>query len=225
MIVTTPSGRDIEIRRTKGKDEDIITNTDYARSGKTLTMFLASVTGLSAEELDDMLIGDRMFLFIEIRKLCKGNLYYPRVQTPFGTTEVQEVDLSTLKNLTLDRTLVEAGYTFEEIFPICKKVYKARLLKGKDERTLQKLRMDYPDKFLSYLMLHRTVEIEGEKTKNIAFFEDLDSEDTAFFRDEYQRRDIGYETRIEGYSKIAGQSFEYELPLDASFFFSARKNS
>ena len=225
MIVTIPSGRDIDIRRTKGKDEDILTNTDYARSGKTLTMFLSSITGLSAEELDDMLIGDRMFLFIEIRKLCKGNLYYPRVQTPFGTSEVQEVDLSVLKHLTLDRTLVDAGHTFEEIFPVCKKVYKARLLRGKDERTLQKLRLDYPDKFLSYLMLHRTVEIEGEKTKNIGFFEELDSEDTAFFRDEYQRRDIGYETRIEGYSKVAGQAFEYEMPLDASFFFSARKNS
>lgn len=225
MIVTTPSGRDIEIRRTKGKDEDILTNTDYARSGKTLTMFLASVTGLPAEELDKMLIGDRMFLFIEIRKLCKGNLYYPRIQTPFGTTEVQEVDISTLKLLTLDRTLVNVDYTFEEIFPACKKMFQARLLRGKDERVLQKLRMDYPEKFLSYLMLHRTVEIEGEKTKNIAFFEELDSEDTEFFRDEYQKRDIGYETRLEGYSKITGQAFEYELPLDAGFFFSARKNN
>ena len=209
-MVTTPAGREVPIRRMRGKDEDIILDPQLERSGKKITVFLHSITELPETDLDAMLQGERIFLLIEIIKLRDPVIYLP-VKSPLGTKFEAEIDLDRLRYLPLNRKLVDENFQYEVTLPVSKKKLRQRLLTGNDETKIRKIAKDHSDKLLTCLYLLRTVSVEGEKNITLSFFEELDSVDRQFLRDEYERHDCGYDTEVTLFDAPNSQEFEHSF--------------
>lgn len=226
MNVECPSGREVDLRKMKLSDEDIITNVRLAKEGTNIDVLLERVTGLSQDELDEMLIGDRVFLLIELRRISRGDLFYPRVTCPVCENRYEEeIDLSKLEIRKLDQELFDEEFKFELTLPVCGEKLIARLLKGAEEKHLRKIRKNHPDKLMSYLMMLRTESIEGKTVKNVEWFRELDTEDSDYFREEYDKRDCGVETTVEASCRNSScrAVYDLEIPFDATFFLQTRK--
>lgn len=224
MIVTTPAGKEVELRKMKLSDEDILVDAKLAKDGRSTDLLLERTTGLSKEELEDMLLGEGVFLLIELRKLSKGNMFYPKIHCPSCMEQFeQEIDLDTLEIKELDKSKLDDKFQFEITLPISKKKLVMKLLKGKDRPKLLKARKDYASSFMSFLTMLRTVSIEGEKLKRLDWFKDLDIEDNDFIRDEYDKYDCGVETTVECMCPECMTSFDVDIPFDQSFFLQTRR--
>ena len=224
MLIELPSGKEIEMRKMRLSDEDIITDTRNAKDGKNMDLLLMAVTDLTKEELDVMLMGDRVYALIEFRKISRGNFFYPRVTCPSCKTRYEEeIDLDSLKVQKLDREMIDENYQFDIKLP-SGFVLKARLLQGKDNPSLNRIRKQHRDKMMSHLMMLRTVSInDGEVKKNIDFFRDLEVDCTDHFRNEYDEHDCGVETTTEGICPNCDMVYDLDIPFDANFFLQTRK--
>lgn len=215
--VKCPSGREVEIRKMKLKDEDIITNPSLARNGENISRLLESCTNLSGKELEDTLLGDRVFMLIELRKM-RDPIYYPRINCESCKTSWEpEINLSELRVQALNTDAVGEDYSFDVELPSGIKMV-GRLLTGKDERQLARVRRQNPDHIMTHLMMLRTKSIEGVDRKTLAWFLELESDDALHFRAEYERHDCGYDTAMIVSCPSCGEEFEAELPFDQTFF-------
>lgn len=223
ITVTCPSGREVQIRKMKLMDEDIVTDTSLARTGENVDALLANCTSLSREELLDALMGDRMFLMVEIRKL-RSELMYPTIECEkCGANFEDEVDLSKLRLQKLDKDLVDGKFQFDMTLPVSGQKLTARLLRGKDERTIFRARRDHGNRLMTFLTMLRTASIEGVKVKKLDWFREMDGDDAAYFREEYEKHDCGYDTEIETSCKSCGRTVRYTLPFDVTFFLGGRR--
>ena len=215
--INLPSGREIGIRKMRLRDEDIVTDIGLARSGENVDRLLEACTDQGREALQEMLLGDRVAALIEIRKL-KSTLYYPQVKCEACQNKWEaEIDLSALRVQTLDGEGLGEDYTFPVELPSGIKL-TGRLVRGRDERTLGRIRKEHPDQVMTYLMMLRTKEIEGVKMKTLDWFRELDSDDGEHFRREYDRHDCGYDTAVTLVCPSCGDEEEHELPFDQTFF-------
>ena len=223
-MVELPSGKEVEIRKMKLSDEDVITDMSLAKDGSNIDRLLENVTGLKEEELDKFLIGDRVFILIRLRSISKGKDYYPRITCPVCRMRFEaEIDLEKLEIRKLDMSKLDDKLQFDVLLPVCKKKLVARLLTGKNEKTIRKLRKEHPKSLMSYLMMLRTVSIDGEKIKKIDWFRELDIEDSDYFREQHEDRDCGVNTTTEQICPSCMSSFDTEIPFDAAFFLQPRR--
>ncbi len=225
----TPAGHKVEMRKMKVSEEDILTDMQLTKEGKTFDRLLEACIK-SEMPLKKMLIGDRVFLLIKLRLISKGNIYEARFNCPSCTEPFKsDIDLEKIKVQKLNKKnlkLDDSGrYVFwTEPLPESKKKFKLRLLIGDDEDKLSEIRKDYPKQFMSRLLLIRTTEIEGEKMKNINMFLDLDSEDSQYLRDTYDDHDCGMDTEIEVVCPNCYMTQTINLPIDqVSFFLPSNK--
>lgn len=224
VTITCPSGREVQIRKMKLRDEDIVTDVSLTKNGDNVTRLLESCTSLSARELNEALLGDRTAMLIEIRKL-KDPLYYPKIKCESCSNVWEpEVDLGDLRVQTLDREKVDGDFRFQVELPGGRKMV-GRLLTGKDERQLARIRRQHGDHLMTHLMMMRTESIEGEKTKRLDTFLDMDSDDAEHFRQEYDAHDCGYDTTVTVVCPACGEEFEQNLPFDQTFFLGTGKRA
>ena len=219
MIEVCPSGKEVEIRKMKLSDEDIMTDSTLGKDKTVIDAFLEAITGLPQEDLEEMIIGDRTYLVIRARAFSKGEYFYPKVTCPGCSKRFEaSINLEKLKITELDEKLVGSDRRFQITLPVCGEVLNARLLTGKEEKQMREIKKDHPEMLMSYLMMIRTESIEGMKFKNIKWFRDLDVEDVDYFKDEYERHDCGVDTSVEMECPHCPAVFDMEVPFDANFF-------
>ena len=212
--------KEVTIRRPKNKDYDIILDEKYRKKGENFDRFLSANTGLPLEQIQNMFMGDRFFLMVEIRKMKNPVYETPVFNKRTGENETVEIDLNDLRLQKANPELLKKDgkdLVFECFLPYQNVKVIGKLLKGPDEKKLEKIQKKNSNKLWSNQMMLRVKEIEGRSHKNIHFFEDLDSEDTEIFNQKYEKADIGYDTRCKGVGED-GHEFEYDLPLDQAFF-------
>jgi hypothetical protein len=220
----TLTGKEIELKSMKMKDRDILTNVRIAKSGETISRLLESVTNLSFEEIENLLIGERTHLCIVLRSLSHPdeNYYYTKVQCPYCTERwEQEIDLEKLIVHQIKKEIKEAGYKFKIVLPESKAELRVRLLNGKDEKRIERIRKEKSNMVMSYMAMMRTDSIfqDGKEIKkNIDWFRELSEKDSAHFLNEYDKNDCGVETNIEIDCVNCFSSFDLEIPFGNSFF-------
>ena len=222
-----PSGKETEIRKMRMSDEDTILDINLAMKGENIDKLMGDVTGLEADDLEEMLIGDRMYILIKIRSISRGKIFNPKVHCPHCRKKYEEtINLDELEVTKLDRekfTLTAGRFLFPIELPSSNVKLIARLLTGKEEKELRKLREDHPDMIKSYLMMIRTHEIVGKKVKNVKFFRDLDIEDVEHFDSVYEEHEVGVETAVETTCPGCMREWEYNIVFDQNFFLQKRK--
>lgn len=207
------------IRGMRVAEENLLLDRRLRKGGAAFNELLRACVETNTDPLD-LLVGDRVFALLQIRRLTYGDEYAFRASCPRCDEgfEWQE-DLSTLVVQYLaDPGEVAPDHTFEFVLPRAQRRVRWRLLRGKDEATLARIRADSPDAVASLALVLRTVEIEGEKLVSRRFFDELEAADAAAFRAEINARECGVETSIEVDCPACGARFEMDLPIGAGFF-------
>ena len=123
----------VEMKYMTAKEEDILTNQNYIKSGLVLDKLLQSLI-ISKIDYNDLIVGDKNALLVAARILGYGKDY----KIKFKEEEVN-IDLSTLDNKLVDESLFTKGKNeFEFTLPNSGTVITWKILTHRDEQTVDK---------------------------------------------------------------------------------------
>ncbi|HHY36540.1 MAG TPA: hypothetical protein GX518_02495 [Firmicutes bacterium] len=178
-------------------------------------------------DVREMLIGDRVFAMLQLRRITYGDEYIFKTTCPRCETSFEwEENLGDLPVKYLaDPAYADPDHTFRFVFPKSGKTIKWRLLRGKDEERLVVARRENPEMLVAYSMLLRCVEIEGEKKVTSRFFNELPASDAAAFRGEVEGKECGVETTITITCPECRMDFDVDLPLGVDFFLPRKRTA
>jgi len=219
----------IDVKYMTAKEEDILTSNNLIDQGIVITKLLESVIADSKIKLNDMLIGDKNALMIGTRILGYGADYKISLTDPDTQERVEHtVDLSKLKNKSIDESLLKNGNLFSFELPNSKRVVEFKLLTHKDERNidselkgLQKIsKVTGVESQLTTRLKHQIISVDGETDKKfISNFVDNEflALDTKEFRNYHNsiQPDIVFE---QEYTNELGESHTVNIPIGIRFF-------
>ena len=121
------------------KEEDILTNQNFIKNGTVINKLLQSLI-VTPIDYNDLFIGDKNAILIAARILGYGADYTFEYTSPkTGETEEVTIDLTELKDLELDESLmVEGRNEFEFTLPTSKVNITFKFLTHRDEEKIQK---------------------------------------------------------------------------------------
>jgi len=209
-----------QMREMKVAEENMLLDRRQRRDAAAINNVLQACLLTEGIKVMDMLVGDRVFAMIQLRRLTYGDEYAFKVSCPRCDARFEwEENLGELPVRYLeDPAYAEPDHAFSFTFPKTGKTIKWRLLRGKDEQKLAIARRENPDGLVTFSMLLRTVEIEGEKAVTRKFFDELPGSDAAAFRGEVKDKECGVETTIVVECPDCGNSFDLDLPIGPDFF-------
>ena len=131
------SSGEIEIKYMTAREEDILTSTSLIQKGIVLDKLLESLV-VTKVDLDTLLVGDKNAILIASRVLAYGKEYKFEVVNPeSGNTQVEIVDLTTLKSKEIDTSKFEKGKNeFEFELPSSKRKVLFKLPTQSDEKAI-----------------------------------------------------------------------------------------
>ena len=126
----------IEMKYMTAKEEDILSNQNYIKSGVVFDKLLKSLI-MSPIDYDDLCIGDKNAILISARILGYGKDYqikYPHPVT--GEEELITIDLSTLENKNIDYSSLKNQNEFTFVLPQSKNEVTFKILTHRDEKQI-----------------------------------------------------------------------------------------
>ena len=122
----------IEIKYMTAREEDILTSANLIKKGVVVEKLLESLIIDKSIKVDDLLIGDKNSVLIASRILAYGKEYEVEIDG-----RKIEVDLTTLKDIPLDESMVTNGANeFEFELPATKRKLTFKLLTSGDEKEI-----------------------------------------------------------------------------------------
>jgi len=123
----------VEMKYMTAKEEDILLNTNYIKSGTAIDKLLKSMI-VTPINYDDLITGDKNAIMVASRILGYGSEY-----TFMYNDEEHTVDLSQLDSKPLDESKFTPGVNeFDYIFPFSKTNITFKLLQHRDENNIQR---------------------------------------------------------------------------------------
>lgn len=158
----------VEVKYMTAKEEDILTNQSYIKSGVVIDKLLEALV-VSPINFKDILVGDKNAIMIAARVYGYGPHYVFNYTNP-GTNEDEEImiDLSLVEDKELDENLVtEPGVnSFEYELPLSGKKVTFRILSQGNEDNIQhdlkNLRKMKREAELTTRLKHTITSIDGE---------------------------------------------------------------
>lgn len=242
---------EVELREINGKDEDMLGSKQVPDSKKLGQLIASCITrlgtitdkGVIAAAVPEMLIGDRVFLTLAIRRTSLGDSYPYSDKCPSCEREsLMSIDLSQVeaspmpepKKRIFDARLPSPRATREwaehgEV-PEPEKsnptghTVRFRPLNGRDEESFG--RIATKEAALS-LTLQTRIELLDGKPPTIDALQALSATERAYIRDViFDQADGGIETTLDVTCPLCSHDYRRELELELGFFFPsvARKN-
>lgn len=234
--IVCPSGLSLVIRGMRGRELKVLSDRNAFRTGtffdRILTACTESVIDSGPYVVDDrgglnwdnVLIGDRIYVMIQIRIETYGKEFSFRSQCgECGQKGEYDADLSSLPVQQLpeeDRESFKAGQALEGSLPDGKTKVRFRLGTGTDEKKVLQLasvgKVNNEDSVLN--MLSRRIEsIEGvERVKT--YLEDAPLGDVTKLLKELNKRDCGVDTTIEMVCPVCNQFTKVIVPVGSAPF-------
>ena len=171
----------IEVKYMTAKEEDILTNQSFIKSGVVIDKLLEALV-VSPINFNDILIGDKNAILVAARVYGYGPHYVFNYTNP-GTNEDEEVmvDLSMVEDKELDESLVKTPGVNEFDFelPLSKRKVTFKLLTQRDENNIQlelkNLRKMKREAELTTRLKHTIISVDGD-TDTSAIREFIDTE-------------------------------------------------
>ena len=222
----------IDVKYMTAKEEDILTSNNLIEQGVVITKLLESVIADSKVKLNDMLIGDKNALMIGTRILGYGADYNIMLTDPDTGERVEyTIDLSKLKNKSINESLFENGNLFSFELPNSKRVIEFKLLTHGDEGKISEILKDYKkveeltgvSQEITTRLKYQIQSIDGNKEqKDIDNF--VDNEFLALDARAYRKYvseltpdiDLTFE-----YTSQKGKKHKLDIPLGIEFFWPA----
>ena len=128
---------EVEMKYMTAREEDILTNSNFIRSGTVIDKLLQALI-VTKINYDDLLIGDKNAILIAARILGYGQEYSFKYTNERGVEQEATVDLSTLKEKELDESLVKQGTnSFSFTTPKTNTLLTFKLLTHGDEKKIE----------------------------------------------------------------------------------------
>ena len=222
----------IDVKYMTAKEEDILTSNNLIEQGVVITKLLESVIADSKVKLNDMLIGDKNALMIGTRILGYGADYNIMLTDPDTGERVEyTIDLSKLKNKSINESLFENGNLFSFELPNSKRIVEFKLLTHGDEVKINEILKDYKkveeltgvSQEITTRLKYQIQSIDGNKEqKDIDNF--VDNEFLALDARAYRKYvseltpdiDLTFE-----YTSQKGKKHKLDIPLGIEFFWPA----
>ena len=222
----------IDVKYMTAKEEDILTSNNLIEQGVVITKLLESVIADSKVKLNDMLIGDKNALMIGTRILGYGADYNIMLTDPDTRERVEHtINLSKLKNKSINESLLENGNLFSFELPNSKRIVEFKLLTHGDEVKINEILKDYKkveeltgvSQEITTRLKYQIQSIDGNKEQK-----DIDN----FFDNEFLALDaIAYRKYVSELTPDIDLTFEYtsqkgkkhklDIPLGIEFFWPA----
>ena len=210
----------IEIKYMTAREEDILTSANLIKQGMVVEKLLESLIVDKSIKVDDLLIGDKNSILIASRILAYGKEY----EVEIGGRKI-EVDLTTLKDIELDESIVTNGVNeFEFELPATKRKLTFKLLTSGDEKAIEEevkgyQKIDGIGYELTTRLKHQIISIDGD-TKRASI--------NSFVDNEFLSRDsIAFRTYVSDimpdvdmtstYTDVDGEEKEFTVPMTVTF--------
>ena len=211
----------IEIKYMTAREEDILTSANLIKRGVVVEKLLESLIIDKSIKVDDLLIGDKNAVLIASRILGYGKEYSLEYD---GQTI--EVDLTSLKDIKLDESIVSDGVNeFEFELPATKRKLTFKLLTSGDEKEIDKEVKGYEKVGdgigydLTTRLKHQIISIDGD-TKRASI--------NSFVENEFLSRDsMAFRTHVNEimpdvdmtstYTDVDGNEKEFTVPMTVTF--------
>ena len=210
----------IEIKYMTAKEEDILTAANLIKQGVVVEKLLESLIVDKSIKVDDLLIGDKNSILIASRILAYGKEYEVEIDG-----RKIEVDLTTLKDIPLDESIVTNGANeFEFELPATKRKLTFKLLTSGDEKEIDGEVKGYEKIHgigyeLTTRLKHQIISIDGD-TKRASI--------NSFVDNEFLSRDsIAFRTHVasimpdvdmtSSYTDDEGNEKEFTVPMTVTF--------
>ncbi|AYO30591.1 hypothetical protein D2962_08130 [Biomaibacter acetigenes] len=209
-----------ELREMTTAEEDMLLNRRQGREWEAINKVLQACLLTPGVDVMNMLVGDRVFALLQLRRITYGDAFVFRVTCPRCNARFEwEENLGDLKIKYLeDPEHAKPEHTFTFTLPKSGKVINWRMLRGKDEQKMATMRRDHPDALMTSIMLLRVVEIEGEKMVTRKAFAELPASDAAAFRGEVEAKECGIDTAITVECPECWNAFDMDLPMAGQGF-------
>lgn len=217
----------LTIQEWDGEVEDILTDRQKLKSGTAINDALHGIVKDSDNfDFNKMLVGDRVFIMVQSKILSHGQdgscEYEFQARCKFcPETNHYVVDLADLEV----RHLTSEDTVFEAVLPRDGSKVKYKLMTGKDESKLKKIKKNNSDSMMTSYMMLRVTEIEDTgqgKRPQRGFLKSLGSYDRTYLRQEMDKNDCGVDTTIKVECPDCLADFETELPMDENFYLPSR---
>ena len=168
---------EIEMRYMTAREEDILTNQSYIKSGVVLDKLFQSLL-VTEVDYNDLLIGDKNAIMIAARILGYGKEYTVEVETPSGNKQSVEIDLTQLDDKEIDWTAIPEGETeITTELPASKRTVTVQLtthdIQKKIDRELEGLKKLKKDASVTTMLKHIITSVDGDsESKTIRHFVD-----------------------------------------------------
>ena len=250
------SGLVVVVREFRVSDEDILANRRAQKKGISQTNLLRAIT-VTVEDSgpyemqtdgspnwDKVLHGDRMVIFKENRIATLGEIYAtdkPCKSVLCDETIHVDVDLSKLPTQKLpESSLAHARNPKVPIYvvlPSSGARIGFKLLRGRDDRAMQKLQKQNREELSSALIRYQIMDIqtpapEGTKISEAKdkwvavpqpdwkqWIRDMSMKDSSFLRAEQEKADCGVDQSVEFYCEGCSLSWEADIQFQADFLF------
>ena len=217
----------IEIKYMTAKEEDILTSPNLIKQGVVVEKLLESLIVDKSINVDDLLIGDKNSILIASRILAYGKEYEVEVDG-----RKIEVDLTALKDIPLDESIITKGANeFEFELPNSKRkitfmaMTESRERKVKHQVEAQKKAnrklKDMTSRELTTRMKNMILSVDGsDEQKDINHFVDneLFAVDSKALRAYINESVPDIDLTFEFVSEETGEEREMQLPMDVGFF-------
>lgn len=128
---------EIEMKYMSAKEEDILTNSNFIKNGTVIDKLLQSLI-ITPINYDELLIGDKNAILIAARILGYGAEYSFKYADERGNEKEATVDLSTLNEKELDKSLIKDGINeFTFTLPKSNNTITFKLLTHGDEKKIE----------------------------------------------------------------------------------------
>ena len=129
----------IEMKYMSAKEEDILTNQSFIKSGVVLDKLFKSLI-VTKVDYNELLVCDKNAIMLAARILGYGKEYECKITNPETGNEVSTtIDLTELKDKEIDWSLIKDGVNeFELVLPVSKRKVKLKLLTQSDQNKIDK---------------------------------------------------------------------------------------
>ncbi len=241
ISIGCPSGLSGEVRGLKGKEARLLTDRAGARRGETYDKILKGCwlsttdSGPYTEkegggiDWSKVLVGDRFYVLIQIRKATFGPKYAFQIQCKVEHCRARfewEIDLDDLPVKAFapeDKEVFVSNNRFETEIDGKKAWYK--LIVGHEEQKIAKMTGGgAKEGAIINGLLMRVTEIEGiDKQRRREFFEDMEFSEIRVLIERLDEHDCGIDTSLEIECQEWCGIQEVSLPLEGDFFFPRSK--
>lgn len=214
----------IEMKYMTAKEEDILTNQSYIKSGIVLDKLFQALI-VTPVDYNDLLLGDKNAIMVAARVVGYGSKYKAKVATPSGNEQEIEVDLTQLENKPIDWSLyTEQGKCeFDFELPVTKQVVTVKLLTQRDSKKIEQeltgLAKIKQDAQLTTRMKYMIVAVDGNRDNATTrkFVDNMLAIDSRAVRTFVNNITPDIELKVDLVDEVTGEPFRgsFTFGLDA----------